>query len=261
MDRGGVCNRPVNAQRPTRADVVTAAVPRRVVLGLFSRKERWGFSWKGRLLLLLLLIGLAICFVYGVYPFLAITHRVNATNLVIEGWIHRYAFRVGTEEFNSGAYVRVFTTGGPVVGIGHYINDYQTSASLGSAALKQLGIAADLVQMVPSHEIGRDRTYSSAVALREWFRDHKMPVQSMNVLTEATHARRTRFLFQKAFGNNVKVGIISVPNPDYDPKHWWRSSEGVKDVIFESVAYMYARLFFYPSETRSEALEREVLNR
>jgi uncharacterized SAM-binding protein YcdF (DUF218 family) len=94
----------------------------------------------------------------------------------------------------------------------------------------------------------RDRTYCSAVALREWFREHNVAVQSLNVLTEDTHARRTRLLFKRALGKNVTVGIIAVPNPDYDPRHWWRYSEGVKDVVSESVAYLYAKFFFWPSE-------------
>ena len=77
-----------------------------------------------------------------------------------------------------------------------------------------------------------------------------MPVRSINVVTEDVHARRTRLLFQKALGNDVAVGIISVPNPDYDARHWWRYSEGVKDVFAESVAYIYARLlFFYPTNS------------
>lgn len=74
-----------------------------------------------------------------------------------------------------------------------------------------------------------------------------MTVGSLNVVTENTHARRTRFLFQEAFGKNVKVGIIAVPNPDYDASYWWRYSEGVREVISEAIAYVYARLFFHPS--------------
>jgi hypothetical protein len=42
-----------------------------------------------------------------------------------------------------------------------------------------------------------------------------MPLRSLNVVTEDAHARRTRLLFQKALGNDVTVGIISIPNPDY----------------------------------------------
>ena len=31
---------------------------------------------------------------------------------------------------------------------------------------------------------GRERTYSSAIALRDWFREHNTPVDNINVLTE-----------------------------------------------------------------------------
>ena len=61
------------------------------------------------------------------------------------------------------------------------------------------------------------------------------------------HARRTRLLFQEAFGSKVAVGVIAVPDDAYDPRHWWRSSEGVRDVVGEAIAYVYARFFFYPA--------------
>jgi uncharacterized SAM-binding protein YcdF (DUF218 family) len=184
----------------------------------------------------------------GVYPFLATTHRIDTDVLVVEGWVHEYAIRGAVQEFRRGSYQRVFTTGGPVIGIGGYINDFQTSASVGAGLLKNAGVPPELVQMVPSRVMDRDRTYGSAVALREWFREHSMTVQSLNILTENAHARRTRLLFQRALGNNIAVGIIAVPNPDYDKGRWWRYSEGVKDVSNEAFAYVYARLFFHPSE-------------
>jgi uncharacterized SAM-binding protein YcdF (DUF218 family) len=56
------------------------------------------------------------------------------------------------------------------------------------------------------------------LALRDWFDEHDVAVHSLNVVTEDTHARRTRFLFEKALGKNVAVGIIAVPNPDYDAR-------------------------------------------
>src|SRR6266487_5850837 len=102
--------------------------------------------------------------------------------------------------------------------------------------------------MVPSRVMDRDRTYGSAVALREWLDEHDVAVQSVNVMTEDAHARRTHLLFKKALVKNVTVGIIAVPNPDYDARRWWRYSEGVKDVGSEAFAYIYTRFFFYPSE-------------
>jgi hypothetical protein len=82
-------------------------------------------------------------------------------------------------------------------------------------------------------------------------------VRSINVLTESAHARRTWLLFQEAFGDQVNVGIISARNPDYDPAHWWRSSDGFREVISELVAYLYARFYFLPFETSISGAERE----
>jgi len=214
--------------------------------GLLIRKERWGFSWGGRLIFTAGALLAALLVFSTIHPFLAVTHRVNTDILVVEGWIHGYGIRAAVAEFKNGAYQYAFSTGGPVTGNGGYINDFQTSASVGAELLKEYGIPSDSLQMVPSHVSGRDRTYSSAVALREWLREHNAAVRSFNVVTEDTHARRTRLLFQEAFGEGVKVGIIAVPNPDYDARHWWRYSEGVRDVVSESAAYLYAKFLFWP---------------
>jgi hypothetical protein len=181
---------------------------------------------------------------------------------VVEGWVHEYAIRAAVEEFRSKSYQQVFTTGGPEEGTGGYINDYNTSASVGADLLKKYGLSDESVQTVPSRVMDRDRTYGSAVALRNWFREHNLAVPGINVLTEDVHARRTRLLFHKALGNDINVGVIGVANPDYDASHWWRYSEGVKDVVSEMVAYVYAGLLFYPSESSRDEKEfvRDAVN-
>jgi hypothetical protein len=219
--------------------------------GIFVRKERWGLSWRGWLFLISGGLVTAYFAFLTIYPFLAVTHRVNTNVLVVEGWIAPYAIRASVEEFKTGSYQRVFTTGGPVEGGGGYTNDYNTSASVGAEGLKKFGrkfgIPEDVIQMAPSHVNSRERTYSSAIALRDWFRDHNLAIHSFNVLTESCHARRTQFLYQEALGKKVTVGIIAVANPDYDPKDWWRYSDGFREVMGESIAYIYARFLFYPS--------------
>jgi uncharacterized SAM-binding protein YcdF (DUF218 family) len=230
------------------ASPLTQAAPARAMWGLFDRKERWSLSWRGRLILSFVVVLISVLGFRSVYPFLAITHRVNANILVVEGWIHEYAIRAAVKEFQSNHYQRVFTTGGPVVGTGGYINDFYTSASVGAELLRKNGLANGSVQEVPSRVMDRDRTYCSAVALRNWFREHGMVVRSINVVTEDLHARRTRLLFQKALCDKVAVGVIAIPNPDYDARHWWRYSEGLKDVLSEAATYVYARLLFYPSK-------------
>lgn len=49
--------------------------------GMLIRKERWGLSWRGRVLM----AGWGL--VLGIHPFQAVTHRVPAHVLVVEGWV------------------------------------------------------------------------------------------------------------------------------------------------------------------------------
>jgi hypothetical protein len=220
--------------------------------GTLRRKERWTLSWRGWLLVTSAVLAAAYFVFLNIQPYLAVTRRVNTNILVVEGWMPRYALRASAEEFKHGSYERIFTTGGPQDGNGGYVNDYYTAASVAAEGLKKIGIPKDVIQMAPSHVLGRERTYSSAIALRDWFRDHNLAIHSFNVLTEDCHARRTQLLYQEAFGKTVAVGIIAVSNPDYNPKDWWRYSDGVREVIGESIAYMYARFFFYPSVSSSD---------
>jgi hypothetical protein len=60
------------------------------------------------------------------------------------------------------------------------------------------------------------------------------------------HARRSWLLFEKVLGPTTRVGIIAVEDCDYDPKRWWRASQGVRIVLDELIAYCYARFVFSP---------------
>ena len=215
--------------------------------GLLERRERWGLSWRGRLVLALAGLLLGAVWVLNIHPFLAPTQRVDARILVVEGWVHEYAIRAAAAEFQAGHYQKIYTTGGPITGTDGATNDFNTAASVGAELLAKVGVAGEFIQMVPSHVTGRDRTYNSAAALRDWFREHQIAPRSVNVLTEDAHARRTRLLFQEALGREVAVGIIAVPNPDYDARRWWRYSEGVREILGESIAYLYATVFFSPA--------------
>lgn len=212
--------------------------------GLVVRKERWGLSWRGRLMLAILGIGAFLLVLFRTHPFLAVTQRVDSDVLVVEGWIREFAIDAAVDEWESGRYARIYSTGGPVRGLRSYKDDSKTAASVAANLLIRAGVPARAVQMVPSRVMERDRTYSSAVALRQWFMEHGVHVKSLNVMTEDVHARRTRDLYRHAFGNGVAVGIIAIPDPDYDGSRWWRYSEGVRDVVSEGGAWLYTKLFF-----------------
>jgi uncharacterized SAM-binding protein YcdF (DUF218 family) len=234
--------------------------PSRRVFGLLTRKERWGVSRAGWLFIIpsaFIIVGIVGAYLY---PFLAVTDRVETNILVVEGWVHPYAIHAAVEEFRTGSYQRIFTTGGPVVGRGGYVNDFQTAASVGADLLRKEGIPGEALQKVPTRVMGRDRTYSSAAALKNWLLEHNLRVRSLNIVTEGAHARRSRLLFEEALGRDVNVGVISVPSPDFDASRWWYYSEGVEDVVEEGLGYLYAKFLYYPGKSEPAPQKNAIRN-
>lgn len=183
---------------------------------------------------------------FASFRFLSVTDAYDCDYAVFEGWAPPYVAAAAAGQIEESRYSIVFSTGGPVQGTGPYSSDYNTSAHVGYTRLVAAGVSTKILRKVPCRVRDRDRTFSAAVALRDYFRDHDIHPKAINVITESVHARRSRLLFQKALGPDIRVGVISVPPSDYPADEWWKYSAGVKDVISEGAAYLYVRLFFWP---------------
>ena len=68
------------------------------------------------------------------------------------------------------------------------------------------------------------------VALRDGFAENGVNATTFNVVTEGPHGRRSRLMFEKAFGQGSTIGIIAITDPTYDATRWWQYSEGIKAV-------------------------------
>ena len=219
----------------------------RLLGGLLVRRERWTLSWAGRFLVLLLCLGVALAALTGLYPFLAIASPVKSDFLVVEGWLPRYALTQTVALVKTQGYRTVITSGTPAQ------DDWnarpgETYAELAAERLLVLGLASNLVQAVPCLEEQRDRTYNSALAVKNWCATNHLRLDSLNLVTLGPHARRSCLLYQKAFGEDVKIGVIPLNNIKYDPSRWWWSSDGFRDVIGEAIAYFYAKFLFHPAK-------------
>ncbi len=208
-------------------------------------RPRWSFTWPGWLLAVLLVVGAGFLFVLKVHDFLAVDAPVKTSVLVIEGWVPRYAVTNFVAQVVND-YTDIYTTGGATLADRKSRSDADTYASVTKARLMRAGVPAAKLHVVPSWIVKRDRTYSSALALKEWCRTNNIQLTTINVVTLGPHARRSRLLHEKALGKEVKIGIIPLTNEEYDPDHWWRYSEGVKEVLSESAAYLYSRFLFSP---------------
>jgi hypothetical protein len=199
-----------------------------------------------------LTLACAAVFVRGLHPFLSVSAPVASSVLVVEGWVSDYAVEAAAQEFSRGGYSVLYVTGGPMER-GAPLSDYTSYASLGAAVAEHFGVPTRQVQAVSAPSVRRDRTYASALALHDWMEIHNLRPPSLNVVTVGPHARRTRLLYEEAFGEGCRIGVISVEPEDYDPGRWWAYSQGVRSVMSETAAYLYVRIFFrVGAERRAE---------
>ena len=105
---------------------------------------------------------------------------------------------------------------------------------------------------MPAPASAQERTFRSAVSVREWARDSSgIAVDAVDVYSRGPHARRSRWLYQRAFGDGVAVGVIASPPRAYDPDAWWRSSDGARAVLSELAGWLWARAIFDPGDPGS----------
>lgn len=213
--------------------------PKRPRIRLIKRQEMWTLTAQGWVIAIALMISVIFFSISHLYPFLAVTSPIKADVLVVEGWVTDYAVEQAFTEFKSGSYRQIFTTGGPVER-GFYLVEYNNFAAIAAATLKKLGVQPEKVTVVPARDVIKDRTHASAIALRQWQAYSNSPIKSINLLTSDAHARRTWLIFQQVLKPKIKVGIIAAKPVNYNPNKWWTSSEGVRTVISEIIAYIYA---------------------
>jgi hypothetical protein len=171
--------------------------------------------------------------------------------LVVEGWITREAVRQAAATFREGGYDAIVVSGGPLEDPAWH-GGFETYAERVGAELRQLGIVEPALAVVPAPGSAQDRTYRSAVSVRQWIASTGRAVTDLDVFSQGPHTRRSRELFRMALGPGVAVGSISAPPSEYALARWWQRSAGVKEVVGESLSYAWTVLWFNPGPPGSD---------
>jgi uncharacterized SAM-binding protein YcdF (DUF218 family) len=202
-------------------------------------------TWLARLLIATLLGGLFFGILANLYSFLAPNAPPKEGVMVIEGWIHDFALDEAVKLYRAGNYAKIVCTGVPVE-TGSYIQQFKSYPEMTADRLRKLGIPKKEIVVAVADETKKDRTFQSAVALRQAIIAYNIKETNLHLVTTGPHGRRSRLLFRKALGSNYDIGITSLEDISYDPDRWYAYSEGVRKVIGETIAYLYAKLFFQP---------------
>jgi hypothetical protein len=167
-------------------------------------------------------------FVVSVHPFLAVTHRVDADVLVVEGWIYEYMIPACVEEFRRGGYDVLMTSGmlwGEAERSRH--GGLASDADLTAARLVAGGVPEAAVILAPSEAVEWGRTAAMARAVRAKIGAMGRRPRGVNVAATGPHARQTWVAYDRMLGPIAPVGIVSIPKNTYPADRWWTSRQGL----------------------------------
>ena len=205
-------------------------------------------------------VGLTFFFTINLHSFLALDHPVDdAQMLIVEGWLPDYALLTAATKFNESNYHYLVTTGGPLP-VGYHLAEYNTTAELAAAIIRESGGISGSLVAIPSPRVKRNRTYASAISLRNWLSLHP-EVTSANLVSLGPHSRRSYILFKKGLRAEIELGLISILPQSYPPKKWYLFSSGVRAVLSEYIAYLYVKIFPSSATKLELALHRPQANR
>lgn len=208
--------------------------------GLFEYKYSWHLTLKGLLLFFLIVSSVVAIIFLNIYPFLAISKPVEANVLIVEGWLDDAVLVEALQEFKRGKYIKLITTG-TTFSKGSFLSSYKNHAELAAATLIKLGLTADKIMIIPTPEVQVNRTLASAKEVKKWLLDLPVDfIKGVNIYSYDVHTRRSWLVFKKALQPEIlKVGSIAslAGSSDYS---WYSSSEGIKSVITEAIAYVYS---------------------
>jgi hypothetical protein len=221
---------------------------------LVRRTQLWLPTWFGWTVLLMVVAASTTAIVRNLYTFLSPNNPVTADVLVVEGWIPEEALLEAMSAFQEGGFRFLLTSGGPIVNWSRYVPFSNHAESAAHFYLSQ-GIAPEAVIEVPAPASAQDRTFLSAVMIRQWTDKLPEPISAINVYSYGPHARRTRLLYRMAFGPGVRIGIRSASPNGYRPETWWRTSAGAKEVMTETIAWLWTKCCF--SVPQRDSLEEK----
>src|SRR5258705_8075864 len=173
--------------------------------GMVVRKERWGLSLPGKLVLVLALCLGGFGVVRSAYPFLTITQPASTETMVVEGWLPPSMVQQLANRYAVKKYQQIVVPRGLVKGRTPYESG-EFAANYMAESLVQLGVPKDKMHVVFFDSVKVDRTYHSALAVKKWAHERGKKIDSMELITLGPNARRSRLLFQRAFGDETKIG-------------------------------------------------------
>lgn len=211
---------------------------------LFCRRSLVLPTLLGWIVILAILVLIVVMLFRNMAVFLTVNEPVGADYLVIEAWMGKEELDQGLEYFKSNDYSKVLLVGGPIS------NDFYgidaNYAERAATYFLTLGLPEKATAIVRAPYSAQNRTFLNAVMVREWLKQRDIAVTRLDVFSSGVHTRRSRDLYQQAFGEQVEIGIVASQPANFDPAYWWESSATGKFVAVEFANWILTKCCFSP---------------
>jgi len=216
---------------------------------LIKKQHIWLPTALGLIIITLVLLSSSIFILKNLAHYLAQQQSIKASILIVEGWISEQALKEAIKHYKTADYKLIITTGGLIKT--RNSTKHKTYADLAAAYLRNNGLNNSNIKSLPTPESAQNRTFLSAVIVRDWLQKQNINTKQINLYSQGVHARRTKALYQMAFRDQYNIGINAAKTTEYKLDNWWKSSIGAKAVITEAIGLTWVKCCFYPGEYQS----------
>jgi uncharacterized SAM-binding protein YcdF (DUF218 family) len=216
---------------------------------LFRRRSLVLPTLAGWLLILLVSVAVMLLGFRSLAWFLIVNEPVGADYLVIEAWMGKEELEQARAYFDANDYRLAILVGGPISDDFHEMDS--NYAQRAANYLRLQGMPGESLAVVEAPPSAQNRTFLNAVYVREWFFHQGGEIADIDVFTSPAHTRRSRELYQLAFGEVAVVGVVPSSPANFAPEQWWRSSESGKRIVVEFAAWLLVKCCFNPGEPGS----------
>lgn len=123
------------------------------------------------------------------------------------------------------------------------INNFNSNAELSKYRLMSMGIDSSQIKATPGKRVIINRTLTSALSFRDWLKTSKLDIKGINIISLGAHTRRTWMIYNKILHKKYEVGIISLPDYDFNQSGSYRLLKTVREAL--GIIYYWFILILY----------------
>jgi Ca-dependent carbohydrate-binding module xylan-binding len=122
------------------------------------------------------------------------------------------------------------------------VNNFNSVAELARNQLLAMGVDSAKVTAVPGAMVNINRTLTSALAFRDWLAKSDINIKGLNIISLGAHTRRTWMIYNKILKDRYPIGIISVPDYNYNRSYIYKLFKTIR----ETLGIIYYRIILIP---------------